>query len=210
MNLLKTITLTLSLAAAPIAMSQNTTIGITGGYQLSSYDGFDFSDNYNGANVGLTGIYSNTEWWGLGAEVLYSRSGGSFSQFDLNDQRTERYRTQMDHIRVIPKFHVFFRDFDDDFRPTIFAGPSVGFLVRDRQLGGNDRSSEMRTVDLSGVLGAGFNYQMMPGFWLHVNTAYNYGFLDMNKRTTLAPDRLTTNNWSFNVGLAYSLRKAIK
>ncbi len=213
MKLYKILTVTLSLATATFGFSQNTSIGITGGYQLSSYDAFDFSEGYNGANIGLTGVYSSSENWGVGADLLFSRSGGSFSQYDISDERVENYRTQMDHIRLIPKFHVFFRDLEDDFRPTIFAGPGVGFLVREAQLNGNDRSSDMQPVDVTGTLGAGFHYQMIPGLWLQANTAYTIGFVDLNKGQTVNPDRLSTNNWSVNLGLAYSLnktRKAVK
>ncbi len=208
MKLSKILTVTLSLATATFGFSQNTSIGITGGYQLTSYDAFDFSEGYNGANIGVTGVYSTQKHWGVGGDLLFSRSGGSFSQYDISDERVENYRTQMDHIRLVPKFHVFFRDLEDDFRPTIFAGPGVGFLVRDAQLNGNDRSSEMKPVDFSGTLGAGFHYQMIPGLWLHANTAYTLGFVDLNKRQTVNPDRLTTNNWSLNIGVAYSLKKA--
>jgi hypothetical protein len=208
MKILKTLVAILVVSASSNVMAQNTTLGITGGYQMSSFDLWDQSENYHGANFGFTGVWSNHEHWGVGGELLYSRSGGSFTQFDVNDLRFERYRTQMDHIRLIPKFHVFFRDFEDDFRPTIFAGPGIGFLVRNEELAGGEITSEMRTVDLTGMVGVGFNYQMIPGFWLHVNTAFNYGFMDLNSRSTIVPDRLNTNNLSFNVGLAYSLNKA--
>lgn len=207
MKLSKILTVSLSLAAASFGFSQNTSIGITGGYQLSSYEAFDFSDAYNGANIGVTGVYSQAEHWGVGADLVYSRSGGSFSQYDMSDQRVENYRVQMDHIRLIPKFHVFFRDLEDDFRPTIFAGPGVGFLVRDAQLSDNDRNSDMRAVDVTGTVGAGFHYKIVPGLWLQATTAYNIGFVDLNKQETISPDRLTTNNWSFNLGVAYSLKK---
>lgn len=205
----KTITTIFAAAAILLGTSVNAqtiTLGVTGGYQTNSFDEFNLSDHVDGFNAGFTGIWSNSSNWGVGADLIYSRGGGQFSTMNSAMNRLETYRVQTDHIRLTPKFHLFFRDLEDNFRPTVFIGPSVGFLARTRDINtGVAYGADFQTVDFAGVIGAGFNLQVTEGIWVNLNSSYTCGLTTLNEGSTVRPDNLKASNLAFNAGLNFSL-----
>lgn len=188
--------------------AQNITLGVTGGYQMSTYDYFNFDHPYDGWNAGLTAVYSAQEHFGYSADFLYSRVGGSYIDWDNMAERFETKRLETDMIRFTPKVHYFFNDLEDNFRPTVFVGPSLGILTRAQNTStGQNIYDNMNPVELSAVAGAGFNYQMVEGLWLHVNANYMLGLTNINKMEIVSPSDLRNNNWGVNLGVAYSLNR---
>ncbi len=211
---MKTITKTLGLAAAlltgTVSFAQNISLGLTGGYQRTSYDAFNFEDSYNGAEIGITGIYSSSSSYGFGADLTYARTGGSYEKINTRNE-VQTFRAQTDNIRFTPKFHYFFGDLEDRIRPTLMAGPSVGFNVRTKQLSNFDNfQDDFRTVNLGGVLGAGLHYQLINGLWLQGSVNYLVGATQLNKDTRLISNNLRSNDLSLNLGVTYSLNLAKK
>ncbi len=207
-NVLKSITLAAALVVGGNSFAQNLTLGVTGGYNMTTYEVADFAPLYNGWNAGLTGVWSNTEKWGIGADVTYTRSGGTYTQFSDDRSSVMRYDVQTDFVRITPKFHYFFGDLEDNFRPTVFIGPSVGILARAENLSNTAQwSNDFRPVELSGVVGAGAKYQIATGLWLGANVNYTVGITQMNDQPVVFPENLRTNNLGVNVGLAYAFNR---
>lgn len=189
--------------------AQNTTIGVTGGYQLTSFDEFNFDNANNGFNAGVTALYSSNENWGIGADLTYSTSGGAFTDYNEGTDNIQFYEIEIDQIRLTPKFYYFFKDLENNLRPNIFVGPSLGILTNSEHIGpGVPYEEDLNTVDVAGVLGVGLNYQFATGYWFNFNTAYNVGLTKLNENTTVTPDNLKNNIFSVNLGLSIALSKA--
>lgn len=204
----KTIALALAIFSGTATQAQNISLGLTTGYQLSSYEAFNFDDSYNGRKIGLTGIYSSSENSGISADLTISRTGGSYNKIN-NRNEVLKYRTETDNIRLTPMYHYFFRSMEDNLRPTVFAGPSLGINIGTKQLSSyNNFSDDFRTLNLAGLVGAGLHYQIINGLWLQGSVNYLVGVTKLNKESAFIPDNLRSNNMSLNLGVTYSLNKA--
>ena len=129
-----------------------------------------------GFAAGAQLIYSNENNWGLGGAVLYSREG-----VDVTSGTTEG-ETNLTYIRIPLKGYLFFRENEDNFRPKIFIGPSIGILLdADAKVG--DTKFEVKdaynTFDLGLTAGAGFNARLSEGTWLNFDLGYTHGLLDV-------------------------------
>lgn len=208
MKTIKTLAICAALFSGMTSYTQNTTIGLTGGYNLTTYELFDFQDPYNGWNLGLTGVWSSQSNWGIGGDVIYSRMGGTYIQnLAAFPAQTSIFRVQTDYVRVTPKFQYFFGDLDDNLRPTLFIGPSLGIFVRSEEFSGDvGWRDDFNPLELAGVVGGGVNYQMVPGLWLHANVNYMMGITKLNS-SNYYPNDLRTNNLGVSLGLAYSINK---
>lgn len=131
-------------------------------------------------NTGFAGgaqlTYSDVNKWGLGAAVLYSREG-----VDVQSNGAE-VATNLTYIRVPLKAYLFFRKNEDAFRPKIFLGPSLGFLVdSDVKVDGNeiDIEGSYNKFDFGVTAGIGFNARITQGTWFNLDAGYTYGLLDV-------------------------------
>jgi outer membrane protein W len=171
--------LLLCLGAATLAAQETLSFGPVVGAnfsRLSDIGGGVDVEFKPGIVAGGQLIYSNVNNWGVGGAVLYSREGVKTNNRDVET------KTNITYIRVPLKFHYFFRDNEDNFRPKIFAGPSFGILLdADSKTGDveTDLGDTFNTFDLGLTAGAGLNARIAEGTWFNLDIGYTYGFLDV-------------------------------
>src|SRR3990167_6084728 len=75
-------------------------------------------------SAGLIINYSTSEHVGFAADVLYSIEGALVENND-----GEEIDLTLQYVRVPFKFAYFFGTFEDNLRPKVTVGPSLGFLI---------------------------------------------------------------------------------
>jgi len=193
-------------AGAPKATASNFSIGVKGGTQFSSFSRFAPVNARIGWNAGLTMTYSAWEHWGLGGDVLYTRTGGYYSA----DRPTgdTRHTVRTDYVRFVPKVTYFFMDLDDAIRPKLFVGPNFGVLTMARDKNRNwNLYDEYRPVEFGVTVGTGFNWRMARAIWLNVDVEYLVGISRINSIRTYDPYHLRTNSLSASVGVAFGINR---
>ncbi|MES2680494.1 MAG: porin family protein [Bacteroidota bacterium] len=171
----------------PIQQS-NFSIGVTGGYGhsfLVPYRNYAFNSSWN---AGIAAVYSPWVHWGVGIDALYSSEGSTFTSGDL------RYKTTLGYVRVPLKAVYYFNKYENDFRPKVSLGPTLGFLVNE------DNTSDASSFDLGANLSAGFNYRLLRAVWLSAEASYYQGFLDVYKENTVTD---LNGNIRANIGLHF-------
>jgi len=179
--------------------SQTNSIGPTVGFNSAR-----FSEN-SGArpsfNFGILYNYSIFENSGLGVELLYSQEG-SITKIGNNN-----YTHELNYIRIPLEFNYYFGKINNDFRPKLFAGPSLAFLV-----GGESKSkfgsSEVtynskdlyKSFDIGLLLGVGFNYRLSDLIWFNFDAGYTHGLLNVSKGSN---PELKNRLINLNFGIAY-------
>lgn len=147
-------------------------------------------------NAGIIINYSKMEHVGFAADVLWSMEGGRVTIDGSENDLTLQY------IRVPLKFAYFFGDFENNFRPKITVGPSMGFLLHARNdsedFGITTVTQYYNTFDIGVNASIGFNWKLGNNVWL--NTDFNYYTAFMAVR-----NNLYNSNFGARVGLAFGL-----
>lgn len=188
--------LCLSLAGT-LAAQRTISIGPRLGFNSSTIVGDDVEADANTALVfGLTSTYSINEKTGLGLDMLYSREGAESEVGDVN--------TKLDYLRIPVTFQFFFRGWEDDFRPKIYAGFVPGFLLS-AESGDDDVKDAFNSFDLAGTVGLGFNYRLgdgTRGVWLNTDLRYLRGLT-----TVFENENIDAYNQSLqlSVGVAFGI-----
>ncbi len=148
-------------------------------------------------SAGLIINYSTSENIGFAADVLWSLEGALLDSAD--GQETD---ITLQYVRVPLKFAYFFGEFEDDFRPKITIGPSMGFLIdaeNDAQSEGTtDVSASYEAFDLGLNASIGFNWKLGENMWLNTDLNYYTGF------TAIRTDQYNSN-FGLKLGLAFGL-----
>lgn len=186
-------------------VESNFSLGVKGGIQTSSFSRFAPIHTRVGWNAGLTMTYSSWEHWGLGGDILYTRTGGYYSVDRAVDTR---HTVHTDFVRLVPKVTYFFMDLEDPIRPKVFLGPNVGILTMagDKNRGIN-LYDEYHPVEIGITVGTGFNWRLARAIWLNFDVEYLVGLNKINKVNTYNPNNLRTNSLSGSVGLAFGLNR---
>jgi hypothetical protein len=121
--------------------------------------------------IGLTTMYAFTEKMALGVDALYSEEGATFKSGDL------KVASKLDYLRVPVKFYYTMGDNESNFRPRLFAGPTIGFIMEGSEPG-------YSSTDFGVNVGAGFQYRLTRGLWLTTDADYYHGFADIYKANT--------------------------
>jgi len=193
---MKKMMLILGMLAAGIAANaqQTVSIGPTAGIGhafMYPYDNWELKPSWN---AGLTAIYGPVEWWGVGLDVRYSQEG-----YKRMVEGTEHEMT-LDYLRVPIKGIIFFGDYEDDFRPKVSLGPSLGFLLDQESTHG----WKANDFDLGVLASAGFNYRIVPRIWLNTDLNYYQGLLDVRQHSGTTE---LNGNLGLTVGVAFGLSK---
>ena len=150
-----------------------------------------------GFTAGVIVNYSNFEHLGLGLGVKYSRAGV------VTETGGREMETSLDYIQIPLKFSIYFNGIEDDFRPKIYLGPQVGFLVGGKTEIGSESGvttvearDVYRPTDLGVLMGVGFNYRVAEATWLNLDLNYNHGL-------TNVADNIDSKNR--NVGLNFGV-----
>jgi hypothetical protein len=169
-------------------------IGVKGGLNVANFTGDDVFHNSSntGGIAGVFGRYPLGETWSLQPEVLFSMRGAEFSVDDIETEQQTNYIE-------IPLLARFGWGRDSMFQPSLFAGPSVAFLLKNKIVDGAeiDLKDGSRDVDVGAVLGAGLDHPMGSGDLL-LDVRYEYGFISWS------PDLNVKNSvLSFMIGYGY-------
>lgn len=143
--------------------------------------------------AGLSCIYSPGEHWGVGGDLRFSKEGSKTSSVEGISDEIELY-----YLRIPVKGMYFFGDVADDFRPKITLGPSIGFLVDEK----NTTWAPANKVDFGLNGSAGFNYRLMQDFWLNVDANYYQGLTRVRNATT---ERELNGSVGLQVGVLFGL-----
>ena len=183
-----------------LAFAQNSSIGPSVGINsawISDSDG-EGGDvrNLIGLNAGLNYLYSKYVHFGLGAGVGFSREGVIVKSRGVDTKAT------LDYIRVPLKIHYFFNHLEDAFRPKVYVGPSLGFLLGGKVKTGDvsvDVKDFRESFDAGLLVGTGFNYKFASRSWFTFDLNYTHGLISINKTGTDQFNR----NVGVTMGLAY-------
>jgi len=163
-------------------------IGITGGYGHSfivPYKNYAFNSSWN---AGISAVYSPWIHWGVGLDAIYSAEGSTFTSGDV------KYTTGLDYVRVPVKAIYYFKEYENDFRPKVSLGPTLGFLVNES----NSRGAN--SFDFGANLAVGFNYRLVRAVWLNAELSYYQGFLDVYNGNS---EHDANGNLRANLGLSF-------
>lgn len=168
-------------------------LGPTIGYGSTWMTSYDYRVFMPAYSIGVFGIYSPVEHWGIGFDARYSREG---SKVDIPESGIVTRR--LDYIRVPIRGLYFFGDLEDDLRPKLGLGPSIGFAF------GKSVPSQTTVNGIDfGLLGtAGFNYRMLEGIWLNFDAGYYHGFSDVIMHTT---EKEKNRNATVNIGVGFEI-----
>ncbi len=141
-----------------------------------STDGEADPEFNTGFVAGAQLTHSNINNWGVGGAILYSREG---VDYQIAGQETALNLT---YLRIPIKGFIFFRDNENTFRPKLFFGPSLGFLMDADFKSGDvelDVKDTYNTFDLGLTAGLGFNARIVEGTWFNFDAGYTHGLLDV-------------------------------
>lgn len=152
------------------AQAQRHSLGPTIGVNFTDLGNVDYNTSFQpGLNVGLIYNYSKHEHFGFGTGIRYSQEGAKLDGIDGY--------TKLNYLRIPLKFQYFFGEMDDRFRPKVYVGPSVGFLLGGKQkvqigelvVEDNIDRNDFNTVDLGLMVQLRIERKRMaqPGCCLH-------------------------------------------
>jgi len=180
--------------------AQQWSIGPAVGLNFTTFagDGITRNTYLPGFVAGGVINYSNIKDFGFSAKLLFSQYG---SEYELGN-----LKTRLNYIQI-PFYAVYyFGDLEDYFRPKIFVGPYVSFLMSANDTNGNDldpNDTVFNSVDGGALAGVGFNYRMVRGVWLNLDLQYSLGLADLNK--TNVSSAYYNRGFGAMLGVAFSL-----
>lgn len=174
-------------------------LGAKAGLNVSSISGdLENSSSRTGFNVGVLAEYFVTEKFSIQPEILYSAQGVKADYTDEIDLGFGNYQVftvketlKLDYINVpiMAKYYVY-----DGL--NVQAGPQIGFLTT-AKFGSVDVKDEMKSVDFSLNLGAGYELPMGVFF----DARYNIGLTDASKK--FEGEKIKSKNGVFQVSVGY-------
>jgi hypothetical protein len=201
--------------------SQTLTIGPRVGINISSLSNREDMKAKVGLSAGGFAMYSFVENFGVGIDALYSREGAQYVYEikDGDDLTRYKYHDDLNYLRFNIPVTYFFRKKEDSFRPKIFAGPSLAFLLSAKNKSelisstGNSnvtiRNSTMtvtdqyKRTDFGALIGAGFNVKLAEAIWFDFDAAYHIGAVDIPKNTLPGADPIHNQGFSLLAGVGF-------
>jgi len=165
------------------AFSQEIDLGIKAGANFSNITDASGLSNKTGFQAGIFAGIKFTDKVGIQADLLYSQQGAEFDagEFDLTYV----------NVPIVLKYYLV-------QGLNIQAGPQFGFIVDDEiktVFGDIEESIEAEKTDISGVVGAGYDFP----FGLRLDARYNFGLTEVSKI-----EGSEGKNSVFSVALGYS------
>lgn len=194
--------LTIALSAVAVQAQQwsiGPTVGASHSWMNNTVAGDDESKGVTGFNVGIIMNYSSLEHFGIGTGTRYSQEG------IVTRRNGVDMTTRLDYLRFPLHFYYYGNSLEDRFRPKIYVGPSVGFLVggKTEMFSENgvvevDSRDVHKSVDVGLLIGTGFNYRITDRTWLNLDLAYTHGLIDV-----VESGEGKNRNVHLNLGLAW-------
>jgi len=171
-------------------------LGIKGGLNLANFTGEDVFHNASSAGFvgGVFARYGLSDRWSLEPEALFTMRGAEFSVDEIETEQQTNY-IEIPVLARIAWGH------DAMFRPSLFAGPSVGFLLKNRIVDGAeiDLKDGSNDVDAGGIVGAALDYSLGAGV-LVLDARYEMGLVSWS------PDLSARNSTlSFTLGYGFPM-----
>jgi hypothetical protein len=154
-------------------------LGIKAGVNVANFTGSDVFHNSSseGAVAGVLARYGLGSSWSLQPEALFTMRGAEFS---VDDIQTEQ---QINYIEV-PVLVRFGWGYDASFRPSLFAGPSVAFLLKNQIVDGAEINLKGQTgtrdIDAGAIIGAGLDHTLGAGD-LMLDARYEFGLISWSE-----------------------------
>jgi len=198
---------------------QTWTVGPKVGVNITSLSNLDDIKSRVGFTAGGFLVYSFIENFGVGLDAMYSMEGAKYeSEFgDANDMIRFSSKLDLNYLRFNVPVTYFFRTKQENFRPKIYAGPSIAFLLSaknktevisssDESLLGHETDTDVKDnfkgTDFGALVGAGFNYKLAEAIWLNVDAAYHIGATDISEDTE-QEDPVKTRGFTFTAGVGF-------
>jgi hypothetical protein len=146
--------------------------------------------------VGLFLNYSTKTNFGFNGSLLYAQLGGNVKNSD-NYIRLSYLQLP---VNVVYYFGHGLKQ--GSFRPKIFVGPYIGYLIDAKSPGFTNEQTlaEMNDIDFGVNIGTGFNLAIGGQKWLNVDLKYGHGLTDVRK---IVPYQ--NRNLSLNAGISFAL-----
>jgi len=171
--------------------AQSLSVGPILGSNYSSISEANNGERLLGLSAGIFANYSINEKIGLNLKALYSQMGIASSISDDN--------LRLNYLQIPLTGVYYFGQIGDKFRPKVFLGPYVGFLLNAKN-GDIDIKDSFNSIDLGGQIGLGFNYSLKNSRWLNVDLGYSTAFTNVYSIS----NQTGQNNALFlNVGLSF-------
>lgn len=177
LNLIVLISIFVALQSVSLS-AQNWSLGPIAGLNITKISGDGNDDlKYKPGFVGGVVInYSNVSHMGISANILFSQYGAE------NEGRDSKLTLNYLQLPIYGVY--YFGAQADHFRPKIYAGPYVSFLMSAKD--GNDvdvnpDDAFFNNIDGGLVGGLGFNYRLVRGIWLNMDVRYTVGLSDIDK-----------------------------
>jgi outer membrane protein W len=202
-----------------IIKGQTLTVGPKVGVNVTSLSNLDDIKSRAGFTAGGFLVYSFVENFGIGLDAMYSMEGAKYEYSFGSGEDQVRLKNKLDlnYLRFNVPLTYFFRLKPDNFRPKIYAGPSIAFLMSAKSktevvsAPGNSgyEVDEKRTVtdnykgtDFGAVIGTGFNYRLAEATWLNFDVAYHIGATDIPKDSD-QDDPIKNRGLSLTAGVGF-------
>jgi outer membrane protein W len=147
-------------------------------------------------SAGLIFNYSSRKHVGFSADVLWSMEGARIETGGMEADLTLQY------IRVPLKVVYYFGEFEDNFRPKVTLGPSMGFLLFAdsdvENLENVEQTNLYNVFDIGLNASLGFNWKLATNIWLNTDFNYYTGF------TTIRFNQYNSN-FGVKLGVAFGL-----
>jgi len=188
------------LLVTSLSKAQNLSFGPMAGVNFSNLSS---TNNTTSTKTGLTAgaffNYSSKNWFGVGVQVLYNEMGAKLKNSTAS--------INLNYLQVPVLFTYYFPGDNTagSFRPKLFAGPHVDFLLSAKNQDGNDLNPDGRyysSADFGVTLGGGFNYALSDQIWLNVDARYGVGLTDATKSTTT---NSMNRSFGVNVGVSFPI-----
>lgn len=179
----KLLIIAITLFAGTTAFSQSLDLGIKAGANFANISDADGLSNRTGVQAGIFGGIKFSDHLGIQADILYSQQG---AEFDLG-----KFDLDYVNVPIVLKYYLI-------QGLNIQAGPQFGFVVKDevytQGLGANRIEADTKNTDVSGVVGAGYDFP----FGIRFDARYNFGFTDV-----VEGDKGKNNVFSLALGYSF-------
>lgn len=187
------------LLAGRMGTAQNLSFGPMAGLNVTTLSGKDNTSSKAGLLAGGFFNYSSKNWFGVGVQFLYNQMGAKL------DAPTEEINLNYLQVPVLFTYYFSGQNAPGSFRPKVFVGPHVNFLLNAKNKQGSDLNPNnlyYKNTELGVTLGGGFNYALANQMWINVDARYAIGLTD----ATQAPiTNITNRGLGLTVGLSFPL-----
>lgn len=182
-----------------IGMTQNLSFGPMAGVNFTTLSNKDNTSTKTGLAAGGFFNYSSKKWFGIGVQVLYNQLGTKLT--DTKDEINLNYL----QVPLLATYYFNGGSTVGSFRPKLFAGPHVNFLLNAKNKDGNElnpNGAVYKDADFGITLGGGFNYAIADRTWLNFDVRYGVGLTDATKSVN---SDIMNRGVGINLGVSFPL-----